>query len=357
MNTAKADRLERVLIEAHEWRTLITSHHATDDDMERFETWRRASVEHVKAYERATSVYSALGQLRREDLQPHILAPTWRERFVAVFRGRGASKDGSSALIPVGAVLATTFAVLAVFYLYPKETTLDEAFMEASFVGDFATAVAEIEAFDLPDGSKVTLGPSSVIEARFFNDRREVQIKNGSGFFDVRPDVDRPFVVSTGFLTAKVVGTRFDVKTIANVYRVSVAEGQVDVAYPLAIGGRTTGLKTTYSLTPGQSVLASQRDGLNKPRAVRTSDVGAWRDKRLTYNDATLEEVVADLNRFDPRFIAFGPNSREIRNLRLSGAFDGGDVNTVLATLEDLYALEAVKDSSGGLTIVSRQRD
>lgn len=84
----------------------------------------------------------------------------------------------------------------------------------------------------LPDGSRMTLMPNS--EARyprsFENDKREVQLK-GEATFSVVHEGKRPFLVYSGPLVTRVLGTRFRVqaRTGETHMKVSVLSGKVSV--------------------------------------------------------------------------------------------------------------------------------
>ncbi|ACT92900.1 FecR family protein [Dyadobacter fermentans] len=89
------------------------------------------------------------------------------------------------------------------------------------------------KAFQLPDGSEIRLSPKSSIsyEPRFDGVQREVYLE-GNAFFHVRKDSRRPFLVHTGDVVTKVLGTSFWVKGMDNnsAIEVSVVTGKVAVS-------------------------------------------------------------------------------------------------------------------------------
>lgn len=84
----------------------------------------------------------------------------------------------------------------------------------------------------LPDGTRVTIQSQSSIEypAQFGSHRREIVLK-GKAFFDVVRDERKPFLVHTGEITTKVLGTSFwvDQPSTGNTLEVSVVTGKVSV--------------------------------------------------------------------------------------------------------------------------------
>src|SRR5690606_29333886 len=89
----------------------------------------------------------------------------------------------------------------------------------------------------LPDGSEVTLNAASELRypTVFQHDRRVVSFK-GEGYFEVAPDVDRPFLVISetidGQQTVEVLGTEFNINTYDGEHeiRTAVVSGRVGVS-------------------------------------------------------------------------------------------------------------------------------
>lgn len=84
----------------------------------------------------------------------------------------------------------------------------------------------------LSDGSRVSLQPQASIEYApdFQNNKREIYLK-GKAFFEVARDERKPFLVYTGEVTTKVLGTSFWVNRTAahKAVEVSVVTGKVSV--------------------------------------------------------------------------------------------------------------------------------
>ena len=83
----------------------------------------------------------------------------------------------------------------------------------------------------LPDSSSVLLkgGSTLIVESAYGKESRQITLK-GEGFFDVRPDKTKPFIVSSpsGFFT-KVLGTSFLMSTYDLASKVEVTTGIVEV--------------------------------------------------------------------------------------------------------------------------------
>ncbi|MCE7042826.1 FecR family protein [Dyadobacter sp. CY312] len=82
------------------------------------------------------------------------------------------------------------------------------------------------------DGSKIVLNPQSSVEfpENFASDKREVYL-NGKAFFEIERNPDKPFLVHSGDVITKVLGTSFWVEGHGNKKQVevSVVTGKVSV--------------------------------------------------------------------------------------------------------------------------------
>lgn len=84
----------------------------------------------------------------------------------------------------------------------------------------------------LPDGSKVKLEPGARLRhpQSFDNESRVVYLE-GNGFFDVTRDPEKPFIVYSGAVLTRVLGTSFSIRSIAETggTEVAVVTGKVIV--------------------------------------------------------------------------------------------------------------------------------
>lgn len=84
----------------------------------------------------------------------------------------------------------------------------------------------------LGDGTSIVLQPNAILEypKMFAADLREVSLK-GEAFFQVTRDPDRPFLVQSGEITTRVLGTSFNVRNVEGEDKVvvQVKAGKVSV--------------------------------------------------------------------------------------------------------------------------------
>jgi len=142
----------------------------------------------------------------------------------------------------------------------------------------------------MPDGSKVYLNRNSEFTYRknFGEHGRNVKLK-GEAFFEIAPDVTKPFIIDAGKARVKVVGTSFNVITDnpESAVEVFVKTGKVLVS-------DNTGDKT-IQLDPGYVGIVGSGKA---DKAVNTNqNYMSWKTGHLEYNGQKLSVVFNDLKR------------------------------------------------------------
>lgn len=141
----------------------------------------------------------------------------------------------------------------------------------------------------LPDGTRVLLGASSRIEyPRSFDGLQTREVKlTGKARFEVKHDAAKPFTVHADGLDARVLGTVFDVSIYPGTHgSVTLYSGKVQVS---AGGG-----VRPETLKPGQRAMFDGRQGL-KVTAVDTQAAAGWSHGMFSFDDARLEDVMAEI--------------------------------------------------------------
>lgn len=90
----------------------------------------------------------------------------------------------------------------------------------------FTATLNKPEQLLLPDSSSVTIAPGSSITYAFTANERNVAL-TGNGYFDIKPVANRPFVITTGALKIKVLGTSFHVSETDTAIIVKVISGSI----------------------------------------------------------------------------------------------------------------------------------
>lgn len=162
--------------------------------------------------------------------------------------------------------------------------------MMLAWRADYITAPGEQSVVALADGSRMIMNTDSAVAVNFESGRRSVRLLKGEAFFDVLHDADHPFQVVGEHGEVEVKGTAFSVRTDEVETAVVLERGRVDVTC-LCRGGDKA------QLQPGQTVTASTAM-LSEVVNVDAGRALAWRDGRISFDDAPLGKVVAELGRY-----------------------------------------------------------
>jgi len=158
------------------------------------------------------------------------------------------------------------------------------------------TDVGERDSLRLPDGSQVVLAPGTrlVVAADYGRAGRAVELE-GAAWFAVRHDAAHPFTVRAGAAVIRDVGTAFAVRTDGDSgVAVAVTEGAVALRAAAAAAPGDTGVV----LTAGDRGVLHAGGRASAVRGGLSEADTAWRQGRLVYRDASLDQVATDLRRW-----------------------------------------------------------
>lgn len=155
----------------------------------------------------------------------------------------------------------------------------------------------------LSDRSTVILEPGAkiVFPASFTGDKRTVQL-TGNAFFQITRNPDQPFLVYSGQIITRVLGTSFRIKTNARdkALEVEVVTGKVSVFENRAAFSESDSIDNQANgvvLTPNQRVtyFAESRHLMTGlvPEPVKASESAV--EAKMIFNDEKLEKIAATL--------------------------------------------------------------
>jgi len=176
--------------------------------------------------------------------------------------------------------------------------------------------------FTLPDSSVVYLGAESQLKfpKKFGPGNREIFL-TGEAFFEITKDRKHPFIIHTGSVQTKVLGTSFKINAFEGKnLTVSVATGKVSVARKIA---GTDSLQPLALLTPGQQVNWNPHTQTAAVNQVEAEGVRDWKDGTLTFVAAPVGEIAEHLERWHNVKINF--RDSRIKDYHLSLIVKGTD--------------------------------
>ncbi|WDH33341.1 FecR family protein [Pseudomonas chlororaphis] len=216
----------------------------------------------------------------------------------------------------------------------------------ALYSAEFATAPGERRHVALPDGSQVDLNSRSRLLVRYEKGLRSVELSEGEAMFSVEHDSSRPFVVAAGSGKVTVTGTRFDVRRDAAQTRVAVEQGTVRVQ------GRDAADSDFVNLTAGLGTAVDARGQVAAAYAVDPQALTAWRSGKLVFNNASLNEVAAEVSRYREQPLRVG--SEAVGRLRLTSVFKSDDTDALLKALPSILPVAVKTHADGSQEIIAR---
>jgi transmembrane sensor len=320
-------QIDRLLAQqASEWHQILE--HANDSQRAEFVAWLKQSPLHVQEYLETVYTDQVLKHIDAERLEDiDTLIAQVASSIAPLTRVSAAS--GSERYRPkrwaIGLGVAAVLALCAL--------SLPFVYKNFGAKPEYATALGEQRTIQLSDSSIVTLNADSRIQLHLDQAHRDIDLLRGEVLFNVAHDPSRPFTVRTNTAIVEAVGTQFNVYERPNGTRVSVLEGRVRIT-PLASGrgSAVNAAPATKSLSAGQEAEV-RPDGMIQLNAkADVMKTVAWRERRLIFDDAPLEDMVYEFNRYSrtTRLTIDGipPGSRHY-----NGIFDAADPDSLAELL------------------------
>jgi transmembrane sensor len=169
----------------------------------------------------------------------------------------------------------------------------------------------DIRLICLPDGTRVWLNQNTLIEypTEFAENERSVKL-TGEAFFEVKRDVSRPFVITSGAIKTTVLGTSFNISSYANKEpEVNVRTGKVKVESNKDVVFLVRGDKAIYNKAAAK--IEKQKTTLLEPE---------WKKVLIYVDGLTLAQVIEKLkleHNFTVNYL-----DENLKNLKIQGTLD-----------------------------------
>lgn len=289
------------------------------------QAWLNADPRHAEAFADMDATFGDVKQLPDGDvaalkasLQHAPVVPPRHATTLAkpAHPGRRQAWLDWGQMLPHAAAATLAFVMVSIgwmsWQLWRQMPTFEKTFTSAR--GQQLTAILPDGGADTAHttaslGSTLQLDTATRLQARLYRDRREVHLSDGQAMFNIRPDDERPFHVWAGALRITVIGTRFSVRHTssgigAGKTIVFVEEGRVRVA-TAGPADDNNDLSATPSpdapaveLTAGQRLVADTTGHLDAVTSLPTASVAPWRDGRVSFEQATLAQAIAEFERY-----------------------------------------------------------
>jgi len=335
MERETGSRREAVRQAAAQWVVRLDDPSCSAADRAAFEAWRDDSHEHEAAYEREAVAWARLERLRA--LRPGVARPD-RDLLAADRRMVLPKLSQSTWARGMAAAAAVTLAVAGV----------------TTFGGGaaYATAIGERRVVVLSDNSRIELNTNSKVVVRYRKGVREVKLIRGEAVFEAAQDDVRPFVIKAADAVMEVDGaTEMAVRLRSDGAAVTVRRGAVDLDPDST--ERPVQSKGDVRLTAGVTAIYSSAG--SRSRAVSDGEIDralAWRQGAIALNGQSLEQAVAEFNRYNKQQIRIADPS--IADLRLAGYFQTTEPSSFVSAVTSAFPVKAAAGADGAIRLSHR---
>jgi len=180
----------------------------------------------------------------------------------------------------------------------------------------------------LPDGSSVLLNDNSTLDYSAFTENKREVILTGEAYFDIARDEKHPFVIHTGKLKTRVLGTAFNIRAYPEEddVTVTVTKGKVEVE----LENKTLGI-----ITPNQQISFNKQNRGTVQQQVLADSILLWKQKDLVFDNTDFEEAAVIIsNRFN---VTVTFSNERLKNCRFTASFlNENNIHQVLTVLCDV---------------------
>ncbi len=295
---------------AAEWFVIMREPVVCESDRAMFSTWLQASPVHVRAYLDIVRLWGDAAQLGPElavemeqwipaeaNVLPLRETETLRQRRHAV--KANAAHDTGTARRPRGFRRRVYVAASVVALACLVSAT---ALWQARQPSAYATDVGEQRVLTLEDGSIIRLNSRSEVSVRMLPEQRLIELIDGQALFEVAKDPLRPFIVRSGEVSARAVGTQFDVYRKPTGTVVTVVEGLVEVRMEPLRRGMGVGVSEPppppVPVKAGEQVTISRAGAIEQRHDANVNAATRWLQQELVFEGQPLSAVVQEFNRY-----------------------------------------------------------
>ena len=208
---------------------------------------------------------------------------------------------------------------------------------------------------ELPDGTQVWLNVGSRIkyDENYGKESRELTL-TGEAYFDVAHDANKPFILHTGKMNIKVLGTAFNVKAYPGdaITEAALIRGSIEVTFPgrpqeklilkprdkISIANKETN-KAEDTVGPTHTISKERPDIMVSSIQYVPADSAiietAWVNNKLIFRSKTFEELSRDIERWFNVTVQVQDTS--ILSKRFTGTISNETITDALEALSSSY--------------------
>ena len=238
---------------------------------------------------------------------------------------RAKPKDTSGVISPnriAGIAASLVILLLAGIYFFNRPDPVDHRDPPAKTIVK-TTSLGQKKTIGLPDGTiiKLNAGSKLTYSQPFSENQRSVNLE-GEAFFEVAKETERPFVIQSGKLKTKVLGTSFNVRSYKDekTISVSVLTGKVEI--------ENEDGKSDILFPEDMGVYNKDDKGITKINFDSKSVFG-WKDGFLVFKDLEIRAIFSLLEKW------YGVKIIVDKDMKITGKYTGEYQNASLERVLD----------------------
>ncbi|NHA02800.1 DUF4974 domain-containing protein [Mucilaginibacter sp. HC2] len=286
--------------------------------MEELEAWLALSAENVKLYNEIVAINHDLDSLAHQNLLN--TDESW-VRFKKLSEDRKVvtltKHNNRSRIFWISSIAATLVVALSIVLVMWRSRNNDITILQ--------TKANQHLKIILPDGSKVQLNSNSEVcySRKAFSLSRELKLVKGEALFEVIHNEKYPFVVYSGVLKIKDIGTIFNIRNGKSATIVSVISGVV------ALSEKTD--KDSIKLMANQEAIYNVFSKNIQVVPQKDLNTTSWLDKKFRFIKCPLKKVVEQLqNAYEVRIDL---SDKDLENKELTASFNNESMEDALKVI------------------------
>ena len=302
--------------------------------------------EKIQLMLKENTVSEVLDKKQGDSILKYILAQPKAEANVIALAPKRKKKKTVQFMLAAASIIVL-IAISNIFF-FKSETTLNPS---APIVDQTVMAENALVAFSgkqlvrLPDGSTVILNDNSSLkyDQNSFNGRTREVVLTGEGFFDIKRNEKKPFIVHTGKVQTKVLGTAFNInaRNSSENIEVTVSRGKVQVGDTQKVYG---------IITPNQQIKVNKNTLDFEQNNISAVVVTEWKSNYLILDDINMEEAVSLVSQKYKVQIVLA--NEKIKNCRITASFlNEEDLDHVLKVICSVTETEYRYNNAGSIIL------
>ncbi|MFK7982131.1 MAG: FecR family protein [Saprospiraceae bacterium] len=207
-------------------------------------------------------------------------------------------------------------------------------------------ATTEMRQLQLSDGTKVWLNKNSKVSYPETFDGQQRWLKlEGEAYFQVAPNSQQPFSITTSNATVTVLGTAFNLRAnpLEDKIEVAVEEGKVRL--------QPHNSRQFIDLTAKEKGVYLPKDKKLERNIDRNLNALAWQRKRLVFRDTPLRLAIQTIAEFHNVTIHIAANN--MKNCPFTGRYDTTKpLETLLKEVGEVLKMELVENGATDFTLI-----